>query len=180
MMNEKRIQQNQSLNQIHKRKEVISYDLNSFDKSRFITQMSTHKMKRINQMKSINDMNKSELKELVSELQEEIRLLKTESEIKDQLILDLQVKLESSSKDGRKSQVLALLREHKTISILEIAQFLNISTKNVSSQLTYLRSDGHAIFTDPNGRKMLVETQSSDDDSDDEDDSIDEDEVETE
>ena len=173
MMIKYEIQQNQSLSQIHKRKEVISYDLNSFDKSRFITQMSTHKMKRINQMKAINQMNKEELLSEVQRLQEE-------SYNKDELILDLQVKLESSSKDGRKSQVLALLREHKTISILEIAQSLNISTKNVSSQLTYLRSDGHAIFTDPNGRKMLVETQSSDDDSDDEDDSIDEDEVETE
>ena len=79
-------------------------------------------------------------------------------ENQQQQILDLQVKLENSTNgSGRKAQVLELLRKHKTISILDISNELTISTKNVSSQLTYLRSDGYAIFTDPNGRKMLVE-----------------------
>ncbi|GAH12822.1 unnamed protein product, partial [marine sediment metagenome] len=36
---------------------------------------------------------------------------------------------------------------------------LDISTKNVSSQLTYLRIDGHQVFTDPNGKKVLIETK---------------------
>lgn len=75
-----------------------------------------------------------------------------------ELIIHLQTQLQSAgSKIGRKDEVLALLKEHGTISILEIAHKLNISTKNVSSQLTYLRSDGYKIFTDHKGRKVLVE-----------------------
>jgi len=96
------------------------------------------------------EMIKSQ-KEIIEELNKTI-------DNQQQQILDLQVKLEkSSNQNGRKSQVLDLLRQHKTISILSIAEELNISTKNVSSQLTYLRTDGHQIFTDPNGKKMLVE-----------------------
>jgi len=78
-------------------------------------------------------------------------------ENQEQIILDLQLKLEKTSSNGRKSQVLDLLRSYKSISIVEIAKQLDISTKNVSSQLTYLRTDGYQIFTDPKGRKVLVE-----------------------
>ena len=78
-------------------------------------------------------------------------------EEQEQIILDLQVKLESSkNNDGRKTQVLDLLKTNGSMSILEIAKELNISTKNVSSQLTYLRTDGYQIFTDPKGRKVLM------------------------
>ena len=79
--------------------------------------------------------------------------------IEDQeaVILDLQLKLENTKNDGRKSQVLELLRSSGSLSILEIAKKLSISTKNVSSQLTYLRTDGYQIFTDPKGRKVLME-----------------------
>lgn len=110
-------------------------------------------------MKNINEMNKAELIELATTQQNEIQVLNETCETYVAQVLDLQVKLEATSKDGRKSQVLDLLRKHKTISIMEISKALNISTKNVSSQLTYLRQDGYAIFTDPNGRKMLVEDQ---------------------
>ena len=73
-----------------------------------------------------------------------------------QQILDLQVKLESRSNNSkRKSQVLELLKSHESISILEISSKLDISTKNVSSQLTYLRQDGYSICTNSNGRKFL-------------------------
>ena len=89
-------------------------------------------------------MNKNELIEENNNLQ--------------QIILDLQKRLESSkSNDSRKSQVLELLRSNSSISILEMAESLNVSTKNISSQLTYLRTDGYQIFTDPKGRKVLVE-----------------------
>ena len=78
-------------------------------------------------------------------------------EEQEQIILDLQVKLEASkNNDGRKTQVLDLLKTNGSMSILEIAKELNISTKNVSSQLTYLRTDGYQIFTDPKGRKVLM------------------------
>ena len=80
-----------------------------------------------------------------------------ELEDRDQLILDLQVKLENSkNSSGRKTQVLELLRNSESLSILDIAAKLNISAKNVSSQLTYLRTDGYQIFTDPKGRKVLM------------------------
>ena len=80
-------------------------------------------------------------------------------ENQSQMILDLQVKLETSNKNSnnRKSQVLELLRQHESLSITELADLLNISTKNVSSQLTYLRTDGYKIFTNQFGRKVLFE-----------------------
>jgi biotin operon repressor len=109
-------------------------------------------------MKAINEMSKKELLSEVSRLNEV-------HDANTAIILDLTQKLEASSKDGRKSQVLGLLREFNSISILEIASKLNISTKNVSSQLTYLRSDGYAIFTDPNGRKCLFEATKDESDS---------------
>ena len=73
----------------------------------------------------------------------------------EQTVLDLQVRLEKNN-SGRKKQVLELLQSSDSISILELANKLDISTKNVSSQLTYLRNDGYKIFTDNNGRKVLM------------------------
>lgn len=95
----------------------------------------------------------------MSKNQEEmIKDLNKTIENQQQLIIDLQIKLEkSNNQQGRKSQVLELLRKFKTISILELSNQLSISTKNVSSQLTYLRTDGYQIYTTPSGRKMLVE-----------------------
>jgi len=77
----------------------------------------------------------------------------------DKLVMqntELQEQLSMTSKDSRKSQVLDLLKEHPAISILDIAKKLGISTKNVSSQLTYLRTEGFKIYTDHLGRKILV------------------------
>jgi biotin operon repressor len=85
----------------------------------------------------------------IQELEEEVYRL-------EEIIVNLQEENEKlKNKTGRKEQVLELLKENKKISILEIANQLNISTKNVSSQLTYLRSDGYKINTDYNGRKFL-------------------------
>lgn len=90
-------------------------------------------------------------KEIIEELNKTI-------DNQQQQIVDLQIQLEKSKNNsGRKSQVLELLRNNKSISILDISNELSISTKNVSSQLTYLRSDGYQIYTDPNGRKLLQE-----------------------
>jgi biotin operon repressor len=143
-----------------KRKGVILYDYSSIDKSSSYNLMKYYKMKRIHKMKLIKDMNKTELVELTNDLQSEIHDLNETNDMNESLITELKIKLESSSKDGRKSQVLDLLRKHHTISILNIARSLNISTKNVSSQLTYLRSDGYVIFTDNFGKKMLIEDKS--------------------
>ena len=177
-----RMNKTHRMNQVHsseylfnesnsKRKEVISYDSCSFDKGSFIELMQNNKMKRIHKMKDLNQMNKAEL---LSEVQR----LSEDSDNKDLQIIELTSRLEASSKDGRKSQVLELLREFSSISILSISQKLGISTKNVSSQLTYLRSDGYAIFTDPNGKKCLFEDKTNIIHSVNEDDSITDDDME--
>lgn len=56
---------------------------------------------------------------------------------------------------GRKDDVLVMLQQGPA-SILDIANALNISTKNVSSQLSYLRKDGYIIHTDEKSRKYLA------------------------
>lgn len=61
------------------------------------------------------------------------------------------------NKAGRKAEVLEILRTSSPITIVAIAERLGISTKNVSSQLTYLRQENHNICTDVNGKKFLVE-----------------------
>ena len=62
---------------------------------------------------------------------------------------------QQKSGSGRKEEVLKVLQEQGPISILGIAELLNISTKNVSSQLTYLRKAGHSIATKSDGRKFI-------------------------
>ena len=56
---------------------------------------------------------------------------------------------------GRKEQVLRILFASGHVTVDAIAQRLGISARNVSSQMTYLRRDGHAIATDSLGRKFL-------------------------
>lgn len=65
-------------------------------------------------------------------------------------------------KIGRKEQVLAVLKNATAaLSIKQIANEVSIiadkkiTTKNISSQLTYLKDDGHKIYKDSDGRKVL-------------------------
>jgi len=128
---------------------VDSFDVNDLSNEKGLFKMSKSKSetKEINAVELTND----DVELIESHLLEKIdSLIKVNSELMSRLEIAM------SSKDGRKSQVLALLEEHEAISILSIANNLNISTKNVSSQLTYLRSDGHKIFTDHNGLKVLM------------------------
>ena len=61
------------------------------------------------------------------------------------------------NRTGRKEQVVELLK-NGPMTIRELATELNITTKNVSSQLTYLRKGGeYDILTDKGGVKKLVE-----------------------
>lgn len=62
----------------------------------------------------------------------------------------------AGNKSGRKDEVLKILSSGDKIMISDIAKELGISNKNVSSQLSYLRSDGYDICTDRNGRKFLL------------------------
>jgi len=57
--------------------------------------------------------------------------------------------------EGRKEQCLKLLQSTEHISVAAMATRIGISARNISSQLTYLRKDGHAIATDSLGRKFL-------------------------
>jgi biotin operon repressor len=80
---------------------------------------------------------------------------------KDELIAKIEA-LESQIENmkngkGRKAEVLELLRTNEAITIVAMSERLGISTKNVSSQLTYLRQEGYNICTDVNGKKFLVE-----------------------
>lgn len=61
-----------------------------------------------------------------------------------EMILDLTKKVTKPA--GRKEQVLELLKAGTT-NIQAIADEIGVSTKNISSQLTYLRKDGHAILS---------------------------------
>ena len=95
-------------------------------------------------MSILKKMNKEELIE--------------ECEDQMQIILELQTRLENSQNgSNRKAQVLEILRNNSSISIVGIAKKLSITAKNVSSQLTYLRSDGYRIFTDNHGKKVLMD-----------------------
>lgn len=95
-------------------------------------------------MKEFKEMTKDELIKVIEDQQ--------------QLILDLQVQLENArKKTGRKEEVLQILKDNSPITIVSISEKLGISTKNVSSQLTYLRQNGYNICTDVNGKKFLVE-----------------------
>lgn len=80
---------------------------------------------------------------------------------KDELIVvieNLESQLESlKNGKGRKAEVLELLRSNDAITIVAMSERLGISTKNVSSQLTYLRQEGYNICTDVNGKKFLIE-----------------------
>ena len=60
-------------------------------------------------------------------------------------------------RSNKKFVVLEILKRGHPISILDIANELNISTKNVSSLLCYLRKDGITIHTNEKGEKYIVE-----------------------
>ena len=72
-----------------------------------------------------------------------------------QIVLELQERLEQNQ-TGRKQQVLDIITQSGPISISDIAKQLGISNKNVSSQLTYLRSDNIDICTNSNGLKFIA------------------------
>ena len=86
-------------------------------------------------------MDKMTKKELIEHLTQAITML---NERKEQ-------------RSNKKFLVLDILKRGTPISILDISNELNISTKNVSSLLCYLRKDGITIHTDGKGCKYIVE-----------------------
>ena len=75
------------------------------------------------------------------------------------LLLEAYSKLNErkDQKSNKKYLVLDILKRGTPISILDISNELEISTKNVSSLLSYLRKDGVTIHTDDKGCKYIVE-----------------------
>ncbi|MGL4668236.1 MAG: MarR family transcriptional regulator [Saezia sp.] len=63
----------------------------------------------------------------------------------------------TAPRSNKKFDVLDLLRNNEALSIAEIANQLNISSKNVSSLLTYLRKDEYIIHRDHTGRVYLLD-----------------------
>ena len=100
------------------------------------SQNITREMLKALNDETINGMNKTQLQEHLSAAVE---------------LLNAQVE----RGPGRKDDVLAILQEGPA-GILEIAEKLNINSKNVSSQLSYLRRDGYIIHTDEKSRKYIA------------------------
>ena len=75
-----------------------------------------------------------------------------------ELLLEAYSKLNErkDQKSNKKYLVLDILKRGTPISILDISNELEISTKNVSSLLSYLRKDGVTIHTDDKGCKYIV------------------------
>ena len=86
-------------------------------------------------------MEKMNKKELIETLSQAISML---NERKEQ-------------RSNKKFVVLEILKRGHPVSILDISNELNISTKNVSSLLCYLRKDGVTIHTNEKGEKYIVE-----------------------
>lgn len=74
------------------------------------------------------------------------------------LVAVAQLQTQPERGPGRKDDVLAMLQQGPA-GILDIANALDISTKNVSSQLSYLRKDGYIIHTDEKSRKYLAQAE---------------------
>ena len=85
-------------------------------------------------------MEKMNKKELIEHLNQAITML---NERKEQ-------------RSNKKFLVLEILKRGHPISILDISNELEISTKNVSSLLCYLRKDGITIHTNEKGEKYIV------------------------
>ena len=79
---------------------------------------------------------------------------------KEELIATIK-KMQASKDGGRKKEVLDLLISvgKKGIKIKDIAEQIGISERNVSSQLSYLRKDGHSIGSKSNGNKYIEEDE---------------------
>ena len=81
----------------------------------------------------------------------------SQEELQQHLITAIEfLNIKGSRGPSRREEVLALLKDGPH-TILEMAEKLGIDSKNVSSQLSYLRKDGWVIHTDENSRKYLAQ-----------------------
>ena len=101
------------------------------------TTMTTQNITELTQ----EQMEKMNKKKLIETLSQAISML---NERKEQ-------------RSNKKFLVLEILKRGHPISILDISNELEISTKNVSSLLCYLRKDGITIHTNEKGEKYIVD-----------------------
>ena len=93
----------------------------------------------------------------VTELTQEMMEKMTKKELIEQLTTAIALLNErKEQKSNKKYLVLEILKRSSPISILDISNELEISTKNVSSLLCYLRKDGIVIHTNEKGEKYIV------------------------
>lgn len=88
-------------------------------------------------------MTKDELTTCVEEMEEAL------------CYLESKIGSRKTFKKSRKEEVLEVLVNAGRIHVGGIAKALNITSRNVSSYLTYLRRDGIDIATDSKGRKYI-------------------------
>lgn len=97
----------------------------------------------------MSENTKSELLAMVVELEETLCALEVRLNVRPA------VETVVVEKPGRKDEVLAILQRGKHVTVSQIAKEVNISERNVSSQMSYLRKDGWNIATDSRGAKFL-------------------------
>jgi predicted Rossmann fold nucleotide-binding protein DprA/Smf involved in DNA uptake len=101
-------------------------------------------------------MNTSLTRADIVALNDEVMDSMNKADLKNYLATAVRILQATPEKNGgRKEEVLNLLREGP-MDILTMAERLNTSTKNISSQLSYLRKDGHILHTDHLQRKVLI------------------------
>jgi len=108
-------------------------------------------------MTELKSMTKEDLIKLVNTQENElVGMIEIVDEMEETLTcLESRLSKSKGFKDGRKEQVLAILKAGP-ITVGGIATRVGISARNVSSQLTYLRKDGHEICTSSTGKKFLA------------------------
>lgn len=94
----------------------------------------------------------------LNELTPEVIATLNKENLKNYLTLALEeLAKRKEQKSHKKEILLELMKQDGPMSIQEMADKMEISTKNISSLLTYLRKDEHQIHTDGQGRKYIAE-----------------------
>lgn len=93
--------------------------------------------------------------ETVEKVREFVAKFGSESDVMKVFREQIREAMRMEKGDGRKEQVRQLLEEHGRLSIKEMAELLQTSDKNISSQLSYLRKMGVKIATSCDGKKFI-------------------------
>ncbi len=96
-------------------------------------------------------MNKTKLTK--EELQAKLDSLEKQNSVLKKVIVKINNRKKPSN-SKRKKEVLNLLKQ-KPISIYDMSRSLDITNKNISSQLCYLKKDGYKIATNSDGLKFI-------------------------